>query len=94
MALRSPEQVSDVSLVNCSRFYFLPSRMSSGGVCTIPTAVIIHKIQFIQLLLKERKEPLKFLIKAESQKAVTGPRDPRNKKQETINIGTNLRGER
>ena len=60
----------------------------------VPTAVIIHKIQFIQLLLKERKEPLKFLIKAESQKAVTRTRDPRNKKQETINIGTNLRGER
>ena len=58
----------------------------------VPTAVIIHKIQFIQLLLKERKEPLKFLIKAESQKAVTRTRDPRNKKQETINIGTNLRG--
>ena len=35
MALRSPEQVSDVSLVNCSRFYFLPSRVSPGGVCTI-----------------------------------------------------------
>ena len=34
MALRSPEQVSDVSLVNCSRFYFVPRRMSSGGVCT------------------------------------------------------------
>ena len=35
MALRSPEQVSDVSAVNCSRFYFVHSRMSSGGVCTI-----------------------------------------------------------
>ena len=56
----------------------------------VPTVVIIHKIQFIQLLLKERKEPLKFLIKAESQKAVTRTRDPRNKKQETIIISTLL----